>query len=107
MNPAFLRSQPVRRTVEAVNLGRLDDFLALFAPDAALVDVATYRGQEEIRAWAERETFGVQMRFRVEREANAEGTGIEGDVQSVGGYSGPTTWTFTLRGETIDRLVIE
>jgi ketosteroid isomerase-like protein len=107
MDSSSLRSQTVRRTVEAVNQGHLDDFLALFAPDATLVDVATYQGQEAIREWAERETFGVRMRFRVEREANVDGTRIEGSVHSVGGYSGPSTWTSTLRGETIERLVIE
>jgi hypothetical protein len=36
-----------------------------------------------------------------------EGTIVEGNVQSVGGYSGPATFSFTLDGDRIQRLVIE
>lgn len=107
MDTASLRSPLVRRTIEAINQGKLDDFMALFAPDATIVDVSTYRGHHEIRAWAQRETFGVHVRFQLKREKNAEGTIIEGHVQSVGGYNGPATFSFTLRGNTIERLVIE
>jgi hypothetical protein len=52
-------------------------------------------------------TFNVQVRFHVAREKNEEGTIVEGNVQSVGGYSGPATFSFTLNGDHIQRLVIE
>ena len=81
--------------------------MALFAPDATVVDAATYRGHEAIRVWAQRETFHVQVRFHVEREKNEEGTIVEGRVQSVGGYSGPATFSFTVDSDRIRRLVIE
>jgi hypothetical protein len=107
MKEASLRSPLVRRAIEAINQGNLDEFLALFAPDATVVDVSTYRGHEAIRAWAQRETFNVQVRFQVVREKNEEGTIVEGHVQSVGGYSGPATFSFTVEGDRIQRLVIE
>jgi hypothetical protein len=107
MNRASMRSPLVRRAIEAINQGNLDDFMALFAPDATVVDVSTYSGHEAIRAWAQRETFNVQVRFHVAREKNEEGTIVEGNVQSVGGYSGPATFSFTLDGDRIQRLVIE
>lgn len=107
MNGASLRSPLVRRAIEAINQGNLDDFMALFAPDATVVDVSTYSGHEAIRDWAQRETFHVQVRFHVAREKNEEGTIVEGNVQSVGGYSGPATFSFTLDGDRIQRLVIE
>jgi len=107
MNEASLRSPLVRCAIEAINQGHLDDFLALFAPDATVVDVSSCSGQEAIRAWARRETFNVQVRFQVVREKNEEGTIVEGNVQSVGGYSGPATFSFTVDGDRIQQLVIE
>ena len=68
MDVASLHSPLVRRTIEAINEGRLEDFMALFARDAAVVDGPTYRGREAIRTWAQRETFGVQMHIDVIRE---------------------------------------
>lgn len=65
MNISSMRSPLVRRAVEAINEGKLDDFMALFAPDATIVDVSTYNGHEAIRAWAQRETFNVGVRFHV------------------------------------------
>ncbi len=107
MNEASPRSPLVRRAIEAINQGNLDDFMAFFAPDATVVDVSTYRGHEAIRAWAQRETFNVQVHFQVAREKNEEGTIVEGNVQSVGGYSGPATFSFTVDGDRVQRLVIE
>ena len=40
MDVASLHSPLVRRTIETINEGRLDEFLALFAPDATVVDGA-------------------------------------------------------------------
>ena len=107
MHEESLRSPLVRRAIEAINQGNLNDFMSLFARDATVVDVSTYSGHEAIRAWAQRETFNVQVRFRVAREKNEEGTIVEGNVQSVGGYSGPATFSFTVDGDRIQRLVIE
>jgi SnoaL-like domain len=106
MNVASLHSPLARRVIEAINEGRLDDFLALFVADATVVDGATYHGYEAIREWAQRETFGVKMHIDVVRERNAEGTAVEVTATSSGGYSGPGTFTFTMRGDLIERLVI-
>jgi hypothetical protein len=59
-----------------------------------------------IRAWAERETFGVRMHINVVREKNPDGTTVEVNVISTGGYSGPGTFFFTIQGGLIERLVI-
>ena len=105
MKVASLRSPLVRRTIEAINGGRLDDFMALFAPAATVVDGPTYRGAEAIRAWAQRETFGVQMHVTVVKQ-NVAGTTVEVEATSKGGYSGPGTFHFTSRRGRIERLEI-
>ncbi len=106
MDIASLRSRVVRRTIETIDADRLDNFMALFARDATVVDGATYRGHEAIRTWARRETFGVRMHIDVIREMNTAGTAVEVTVTSTGGYSGPGTFSFTIRGALIERLVI-
>jgi hypothetical protein len=106
MDVALLRSRLVRRTIETINADRLDDFMALFARRATLVDGATYRGSEAIRTWAQRETFGVKMHIDVVRERNTAGTVVEVKVSSTGGYSGLGTFSFTIRRGLIERFVI-
>jgi hypothetical protein len=106
MNVASLHSPLVRRTIETINEGRLKDFLALFDGGATVVDGPTYHGSEAIRAWAQRETFGVQMHIDVIKEKNAEGTEVEVNVTSTGGDSGPGTFFFTIRRGLIERLEI-
>jgi len=105
MKITSLHSPLVRRSIEAVNEERLDDFMALFAHNATVVDVSTYHGLDEIRAWAQRENFGVHMHIEVQ-EQDAEGTTLEISARSQGGYSGPGTFSFTIREGLIERLVI-
>ncbi len=106
MDVAPLHSHLVRRTIETINEGRLNDFMALFARHATVVDGPTYQGYEAIRTWAQRETFGVQMHIDVVQEKNTEGTAVEVNVTFTGGYSGPGTFFFTIRGDLIERFVI-
>jgi hypothetical protein len=106
MDVGSLRSRLVRRTIETINADRLDNFMALFARDATVVDGATYHGSEAIRTWAQRETFGVKMHIDVVREKSPAGTMVEVNVASTGGYSGPSTFSFTILGALIGRLVI-
>ncbi len=106
MDVGSLHSPLVRRTIQTINEGKLDEFLALFGPFAIVVDGATYHGSEAIRAWAERETFGVRMHIDVVQEKNPEGTTVEVNATSTGGYSGPGTFFFTIRGGLIERFVI-
>jgi len=106
MDVRSLHSPLVRRAIQTINGGRLDEFLALFAPDATVVDGATYHGSEAIRAWAERETFGVRMPIDVVQEKNPEGMTLEIRATSTGGYSGPGTFLFTFRSGLSERFVI-
>ncbi len=106
MRVASLHSPLVRRTIETINEGRLKDFLALFARGATVVDGRTYHGSEAIRAWAERETFGVHMHLAVVQEKNTGGTVVEVNAKSNGGYSGSGTFSFTFAGDRIKRLEI-
>jgi hypothetical protein len=106
MDIASLHSPLVRRTIETINEGRLDDFMTLFARNATVVDGPTYQGYDAIRTWAQRETFGVQVHIDVVQEKNTEGTAVEVNVTSTGGYSGPGTFFFTIRGGLIERFVI-
>lgn len=106
MEVALLHSPLVRRAIETINERRLDDFLALFARDATVADGPTYHGPEAIRAWAQRETFGLRRHIDVVQEKNADGTQVEVNVTSRGGYSGPGIFLFTIRGGLIERLEI-
>jgi hypothetical protein len=106
MDVMSLHSPLVRRAIETINEGRLDDFMTLFALDATVVDGPTYQGHEAIRTWAQRETFRVHMHIEVLREKDKEGTVVEVNATSRGGYSGPGTFSFTIRGDLIERLVI-
>ena len=106
MNVRSLHSPIVRRAIEMINEGRLDDFMALFAPDATVIDGPKYQGTKAIRTWAQRETFGVQMHIDVVQEKNTEGTALDVQATSQGGYSGPGTFSFTIRGGLIERFVI-
>lgn len=103
---ASLRSTLVRKAIEAINEGRLEDFLVLFGQNATLTDGVTYRGMEAIREWAQRETFGVHMHIDVLRETNPEGTSLAIKATSQGGFSGSGSFHFTLHGNLIERLEI-
>ena len=46
------------------------------------------------------------MHINVVREKNPDGTTVEVNVISTGGYSGPGTFFFTIQGGLIERLVI-
>jgi hypothetical protein len=106
MDVASLHSPLVRQVIETTNEGRQDDFMALFASDAAVIDGPTYQGLDAIRDWAQRETFGVQMHFEAVQENNAEGTSVEIVCASQGGYSGQATFIFTIQGNLIEQLEI-
>ena len=106
METSSLHSPIVRRTIETLNAEQLEDFMALFASDATVVDGPAYQGYEAICAWTERENFGVHMHIDVVREKNTQGMIVEIQATSQGGYSGPGTFSFTLEGNLIKRLVI-
>src|SRR5215468_6616324 len=106
MDVASLHAPVVRRFIEALNDGRQEDFLALFTPNAVVVDSATYADAAAIRDWAERENFSVHMQMSVVRELDVSGHVLEISAASHGGYSGPGTLSVTLRGDRIERLVI-
>jgi len=84
MDVASLHSPLVRPTIETINEGRLDEFLALFGRSSTVVDGETYHGSEAIRAWAGRETFGVQMHIDVVQEKNYVWS--QNALGSLGGY---------------------
>lgn len=107
MDVASLQEPLVRRVFETTNAGDIDAFMALFAPDAVVVDGPTYDGADAIRTWAQRETFGVQMHFEPLREDNAQGTIVAADAQSTGGYTGPATFTFTIANGKIQHWEID
>ncbi|GHO56624.1 hypothetical protein KSB_50990 [Ktedonobacter robiniae] len=47
-----------------------------------------------------------EMRIDVQRETNADGTSLAIEAASHGGYSGPGSFHFTLRGDMVERLEI-
>ena len=106
MNTASLQAPLVRQSINAINIGSLDDFMALFTSDAVVVDGPVYDGAAAIRAWAARETFGVQMRLDVVGEVNADGTTVALKASSNGGYNGPAEFAYTVRDGLIMRLEI-
>ncbi|HUY78259.1 MAG TPA: nuclear transport factor 2 family protein [Ktedonobacterales bacterium] len=106
MNIASLQAPLVRQSIEAINDGDIDDFMALFTPDAVVVDGPVYDGAAAIRGWAARETFGVHMRLDALRELNADGTTVELQATSTGGYNGVAEFAYSLRDGLIARLEI-
>jgi hypothetical protein len=106
MDISSLHSPLVRRAIAALNDERLDDFMALFAHNAIVIDGPTYHGTEAIRAWMQRENIGVHMRIHVVRERDVEGMIVEIQASSQGGYSGPGTFSFTAHNGLLTRLEI-
>ncbi|GCE31860.1 hypothetical protein KDA_73440 [Dictyobacter alpinus] len=106
MDVTLLHSPHMRRVIEAINQDQINDFMPLFTQDAIVMDGPTYSGYDAIRTWAQRETFGVQMHIDVLQEINPAGTLVALQIKSTGGYTGPATFSLTLRGELIERLEI-
>ena len=106
MEIAALRLSQARQLIEAINDGKPDAFIALFARDATVVDGDTYVGRAAIRTWAQQENFDVHMHIDPVREMNTDGTEVEVKANSAGGYSGTGAFSFTIRHGLIERLEI-
>jgi|GEM_PF-1461727 len=104
-----LQSPIVRRFIETVNEDLLPDLLALFAPDAIVIDgppvYPPHQGHEAIARWAQQETFDLGIRIQDAQEKDAAGHVIE--IKAIGhdGFIWHGTLHFSLRHDLIERLV--
>lgn len=88
----------VREALERANIHDTSSFLGCFAPDGAVDDWGrVFTGHEQIRRWSDAEFIGKNV---ILSDLRFGGDGDHIVVQAtVGGegYTGPSTFTFTLR----------
>ena len=66
--------KPVETYIRAINAGDTDAFQSSFAPDAVVKDVGReIRGIAEIKEWANREIFAVNVTLDVREVAERDG----------------------------------
>jgi hypothetical protein len=88
----------VREALEGANIHDTSRFLRCFAADAAVDDWGrVFTGHEQIRRWSDAEFIGKNvilsdLRFTGEGDHIVVAANVGGD-----GYTGPSTFTFTLR----------
>jgi hypothetical protein len=97
----------IAQVIAAVNGGKTDAFLDLFATEGAVDDWGSvYRGRAEIKDWSDRELIGVHAHFTLQ---SAEQHGDKASMMvMVGGqgFTGPSRFVFTLAGDRIQRMQI-
>lgn len=97
----------VRRLIDATNAGDMDAFVAGFTADGVVDDWGReFAGPEAIRGWSDRESIGKHQTFEVD-ECRVDGDTVTLVVQVGGdGFTGPSTFTFTVDGDRVSRMVI-
>ncbi len=100
---------PVRRFVDSTNADDADAVVALFTPDAHLVDGArSFDGREGVADWDRTDNTGKRSRFELlgAKPGETEVDVVATVVVSGEGFNGTSDLAFTLRGDEIARLVV-
>jgi hypothetical protein len=97
----------VREAIDAANTHDIDRFLRCFAADGAVDDWGrVFSGHEQIRHWSDAEFIGKQVILSDVRFASdADRVVVQARVGG-NGYTGPSTFTFTVRGAKIGLMEI-
>ncbi|RZL82548.1 MAG: nuclear transport factor 2 family protein [Rhodococcus sp. (in: high G+C Gram-positive bacteria)] len=99
--------EPVAQLIAATNSADLETFLDTFTSDGVVDDWGrTFRGRTEIRRWSDNEYLGKQVTLEV---TSVQITPTEAIVVAqVGGngFNGPSTFSFTLSGNKVQRMTI-
>jgi SnoaL-like domain len=97
----------VREAIDAANTHDIDRFLGCFAADGAVDDWGrVFSGHRQIRQWSDAEFIGKKVilsdvRFATDADRVVVHALVGGD-----GYTGPSTFAFTLRAEKIGLMEI-
>ena len=100
---------PIRAFVDATNAGDSAAFVAAFTEDAFLSDWGKeFHGHEGVSGWDRTDNIGEGSHFDLLGvKAGATGQEVVATVMVTGdGFTGTSDLVFTLRGESISRLVI-
>ena len=99
----------IRRYYDAEERGDIEHLVALFAPDAVVVDEGgTWRGPDAVRAWRERATAAYTWKTEL-LHAEAEGDTTVVNVRIDGDFPGGSAelrQRFTVEDDRIRRLEI-
>ena len=99
--------EPVAQLIAATNSPDLETFLDTFTSDGVVDDWGrTFLGRTEIRHWSDNEYLGKQVTLEVTSVQNTPTEAIV--VAQVGGngFNGPSTFSFLLSGNKIQRMTI-
>ncbi|MEI9401101.1 nuclear transport factor 2 family protein [Mesorhizobium argentiipisi] len=98
---------PIRRFVEATNVGDTEAFLSTFTDDAFLSDWGrSFHGREKIADWNQSDNIGVQSNLRIIRIAERDGVYHARVAVTGNGFNGEGDMAFTLDDDRIASLVI-
>src|SRR5882672_3956754 len=97
----------VRTLIDAANAGNTDAFLSGFTADGVVDDWGReFRGAGGIRSWSDSEFIGRRVSLAVRSVAARGGrTEVIADVGG-GGFNGPSTFSFEVDGDRVDRMTI-
>lgn len=99
--------EPVQSSIDATNSGDLAGFLATFTADGVVDDWGrTFAGPDQITEWSNGECIGKNMILDIVSTTVRKDQVIVGVMVGGGGYSGPSTFTYTLRGDQVASLTI-
>ncbi|MFF1573270.1 nuclear transport factor 2 family protein [Leifsonia sp. NPDC058292] len=109
---------PVLAAIDAANSGDLDGFLDAFAPNGSVDDWGrVFTGREQVRRWSDAEFIGAHVTLDELSYTTVDGDGHPGEAAApvavavsaqVGGdgFNGPSTFTFAVGPDGIDRMTI-
>lgn len=99
--------QPVASFIERVNEHDEQGFLDAFTPDGVVDDWGReFQGRDEIKRWSDREFIGAKGVLTVqEARPTGDGVTVVGDWRS-NHANGLSSFTFTVQGDLITRMVI-
>jgi hypothetical protein len=99
--------QPVERLLKAANDHDSAAFLASFSEDGVVDDWGReFAGAEAIEGWSEQEFIGVDVTLDVnEVSTDGDDTTVSAEVGGRG-FNGPSHFTFTVRGDLVERMTI-
>jgi hypothetical protein len=99
--------QPVARLLDAANAHDTEAFLAGFTEDGVVDDWGReFAGAGAIRGWSDTEFIGVDVTLAVhEVTSSGDDTTVGADVGGRG-FNGPSHFTFSVRGDLVERMTI-
>ncbi len=97
----------VSEAIEAANAHDTERFLNAFAASGSVDDWGrVYTGHDEIRSWSNREFIGVGVTLDdLVFVETPDGAAVRARVGG-GGFNGPSTFTFRVLGDTVERMSI-